>query len=77
MHRINLELFGPVNADPKMLPETGDQVAVVGESGRVRFTTIFKAQPTVDGPVLYGSNGERLNPGECYFMYTVDEASAE
>lgn len=77
MHRINLELFGPVGSDLKMLPESGDQLAVVGENGRVRFTTIAKAQPTVDGPILYGSDGVRLNPGECYFVYTVDEASAE
>jgi len=74
---IGIELFGPASDEDGLRPVLGDTVAVVTESGRVQFVTISGTGYVVDGMVLYASNGQRLTPSDCYFVYTVDEGSVE
>ena len=77
LRKLNIELFGPCSDEDGMQPVTGDTVAFVSENGRVRFLTISGANQGPEGMVLYAMGGEKLLLSDCYFVFTVDESSAE
>lgn len=75
--KLELEMYGPCGGDSELSPSLNDTVAVIGESGQVRFLTISGVNVGPEGLVLYATGGERVLPEECYLLYSSDPSTAE